>query len=140
MKTKTIKQTAIFKAEPHEVYEALMDSKKHAEFTGATAKINRKIGGKFSVYDGGLSGTNIGLIQDKKIVQGWKCEMENWPEDHYSEATFSLKKINGGTKLEFKQTGVPTACYKDISGGWKEYYWKPMKKMLENPGIITISS
>jgi len=31
MKTKTIKQTAVFKADPHAVYEALMDAKKHAK-------------------------------------------------------------------------------------------------------------
>jgi len=29
MKTKSIKQTVAFKVSPHEVYEALMDSKKH---------------------------------------------------------------------------------------------------------------
>lgn len=45
MKTKTIKQTIFFKAEPHDVYEALMDSKKHSKFTGDKAVISRKEGG-----------------------------------------------------------------------------------------------
>ena len=31
---KTIRQTATFKASPRAVYEALMDSRKHAAFTG----------------------------------------------------------------------------------------------------------
>ena len=43
---KTIKQVVIFEAEPHEVYEDFMDSKKHAEFTGEKAKISREIKGK----------------------------------------------------------------------------------------------
>ncbi|MGA2318205.1 MAG: hypothetical protein ABSG71_17760 [Thermodesulfobacteriota bacterium] len=48
MKTKTIRQSITFKASPHEVYDALMDSRKHAKFTGAKARISRKVGGKFT--------------------------------------------------------------------------------------------
>jgi hypothetical protein len=36
--SKPIHQTIIFKATPHEVYEALMDSKKHAAFTGGNSQ------------------------------------------------------------------------------------------------------
>jgi uncharacterized protein YndB with AHSA1/START domain len=46
MKTKSIRQSVVFKAPPHEVYEALMDSKKHARFSGEEARISRKDGGK----------------------------------------------------------------------------------------------
>ena len=128
---KTIKQTVKFKATPHEVFELLMDSKKHSMFTGSKAQISREVGGKFSAYDGGLNGTNLEIEKDKKIVQSWRCEMEGWTEEYYSKATFLLKKTKNGTKLEFTQTGVPDQAYKDISEGWKEYYWKKMKKMLE---------
>ena len=41
MKTKTIRQSATFKASAHEVYEMLMDSRKHTDFTGEKAKISR---------------------------------------------------------------------------------------------------
>jgi hypothetical protein len=37
MRTKTIHQSVTFKANPHEVYEMLMDSRKHAQFTGVKA-------------------------------------------------------------------------------------------------------
>ena len=50
MKTKTIKQSVTFKASPHVVYEALMDSEKHSEFTDSEANISREVDGKFSVY------------------------------------------------------------------------------------------
>ena len=73
METKTVKQTVTFKAQRHEVYEALMDSKKHAKFTGDKATISRKVGGKFSVFDGYGEGTNIELIPDSKIVQNWRA-------------------------------------------------------------------
>ena len=129
MSNKTVKQTITFKANPHKVYEALMDSRKHAKFTGSKASISRKVGGKFSVFDGYSEGTNIELIQDQKIVQTWHAS--DWPEGHYSKVTFSLKEINGGTKLTFTQAGVPEEQYDDISQGWRDFYWMPMKEMLE---------
>ena len=129
MKTKTIRQTITFKASPHDVYEALMDSRKHSEFTGGKAVISRKIGGKFTAYDGYAEGTNLELVKDKKIVQKWRAD--DWPEGHYSTVTFELKKVEVGTKLKFKQTGVPEDQYGQIGDGWVEFYWDNMKKMLE---------
>ena len=42
--TKTIEQSVTFNASPHDVYEALMDSEKHSQFTGAKALISREVG------------------------------------------------------------------------------------------------
>ena len=129
MDTKTIRQTVTIKASPHDVYEALMDSKKHAEFTGGAAKISRKVGGKFSAYDGYAEGENLELVPDEKIVQTWRAN--DWPEGQFSKVTFALVKAAGGTRLTFTQTGVPEDQYEDVSGGWRDYYWAPMKEMLE---------
>jgi len=45
------RQSVIIKATPREVYEALMDSRKHSRFTGAKASISRKVGGRCSVTE-----------------------------------------------------------------------------------------
>jgi activator of HSP90 ATPase len=129
METKTIKQSVTFKATLHEVYEALMDAKKHAAFTGGKATISRKEGGKFSVFDGYAEGVNLELEPDKKIVQTWRAE--DWPEGHYSKATFVFTAAAGGTRLTFTQTDVPEEFSDEIAQGWKDYYWEPMKKLLE---------
>ena len=129
MKTQNIQQSVTIKATPRGVYETLMDSRKHSKFTGEKASISRKVGGKFSIFDGGLTGVNLELVQDKKIVQAWRGS--DWPKGHYSIATFSLKRIKGGTRLVFIQIGVPDREYKGINQGWHDYYWKPMKAMLE---------
>ena len=135
MKTRTIRQTVTFKNSPHEVYEALMDSGKHSKFTGAKATISRRIGGKFSIYEGDVTGTNLELLQDEKIVQSWRIVMEGWPEDHFSKATFSMRALKGGTRLDFTQSGVPEECYESVSQGWHDYYWKPIEGMLENKSV-----
>jgi activator of HSP90 ATPase len=129
MNTKTIRQFATFKASPHEVYEALMASRKHSKFTGSKASISRKVGGKFTAYDGYIEGINRELVPDQKIVQSWRGS--DWPEGHYSTATFALKRIGNGTRLTFTQTDVPEDQYEPISQGWRDYYWTPMKEMLE---------
>jgi len=129
METSTIKQTATFKAPPHEVYEALMDSAKHANFTGGKARISREVGGKFSAFDGYSEGTNLELVPDEKIVQTWRAS--DWPAGHYSTVTFVLNGIEKGTKLTFTQVSVPEEQLEDVSQGWKDFYWTPMKRMLE---------
>ena len=129
MKTKTIRQAVTIKVTPHEVYEALMDSRKNAKFTGGKGSISRKIGGRFSAYDGYAEGVNLELVPDKKIVQSWRGS--DWEGEVFSEATFELEEVEGGTKLTFTQSGVPEDQYEDISQGWRDYYWKPMKEMLE---------
>lgn len=129
MKTKTIKQQVTIKVKPNDVYEALMDSKKHSKFTGGKASISRKVGGKISVYGDYIDGVNLELIPGKKIVQSWRGN--DWHQGHYSKATFSFKTVKSGTKLTFTQSGVPDDQYEPIKQGWIDYYWKPMKEMLE---------
>jgi activator of HSP90 ATPase len=129
MAAKTIRQSVTFKASPHDVYEALMDSGKHSQFTGDKAVISRKVGGKFSAFDGYAEGVNIELVPDEKIIQTWRAS--DWPEGQDSRVTFSLKGVERGTRLTFTQTGVPEAQYEAVSQGWRDYYWQPMKEMLE---------
>ena len=129
METKTIKQTVTIKASPHQVYEALMDSKQHSRFTGGKASISRKVGGKFTAYDGYAKGINLELVPDEKIVQSWRAE--DWPAGHESRVTFAIKEVNGGSRLTFTQSGVPVDQYEDVSQGWRDYYWTPMKELLE---------
>jgi activator of HSP90 ATPase len=106
-----------------------MDSKKHTSITGVQANISRELGGKISAYDGYIDGENVELVQDKKIVQKWRGS--DWPEGHYSTATFELEDVAEGTKLIFTQTSVPEQEFEMVSSGWYQYYWEPMKKLLE---------
>ena len=126
---KTITQTVLFDASPHEVFEMLMDSKKHSAFTGAEAIISRKAGGSVFAYDGYIEGKNLEIIRDRKIVQKWRGS--DWHEGVFSIATFELKPSGKGCILSFTQEGVPDDQFKAISDGWKEHYWDRMKKALK---------
>ncbi|HET7153601.1 MAG TPA: SRPBCC family protein [Candidatus Kapabacteria bacterium] len=128
MQTRSIRQSATFNVKPSEVYETLMDSRKHTAFSGAKANISRKVGGKFTAFDGYCEGRNLELVANKKIVQEWRGS--DWPKGSYSKVTYSLKAVKGGTKLSFYQSGVPAKFHADIKQGWIDFYWNPMKKVL----------
>lgn len=125
---KTIKQVVYFDATPHEVFELLMDSKKHSAFTGSKAKISREVNGKFEAYDPYIEGKNLEIVKDKKIVQSWRGT--DWKKAQTSKAEFRFEKKGDGCKMTFTQTGVPEEHYAGIKQGWVDYYWKPMKEYI----------
>lgn len=124
-----IQQTVYFSASPDQVFEALMDEKIHAEFTQSSAKIDRKIGGKFAVWDGYAIGLTKKLIKDKLIVQSWRAS--DWPIGAESEVTIELFPEKDKTKLVFIQINVPTDFIEEIKKGWQDYYWIPLEKYLK---------
>ena len=128
MKTKTLQQTIRFKASPREVYDMLMNSKKHRSLSGEPAKISQKVGGKFTAWGSHITGFNLALIPGKKIVQAWRAT--GWSPDHYSIVTYDLEKVGDGTKLKFMQIGVPPNRYSGHYRGWIETYWTPMKEIF----------
>jgi activator of HSP90 ATPase len=127
MKIRIVRQSVTLQASPHQVYETLMDSRKHSRLTGARAKSDRKGGGKITAFSGQIKGYTLEVVSDKKIVQLWRAE--HWPRGHYSTATFSLIREKGGTRLTLLQKDVPNQDYKDICEGWRDFYWMPMKGM-----------
>lgn len=126
--SETIKQTVLFKAPPHEVYEALMDEKIHARFTASAAQISSQVGGSFSAYDGYISGRNIELIPDRKIVQEWRAV--DWEPKKISKITFEFSAVPEGTQLDFTHTGLPEGTEDDFAQGWIENYWNPMRNLF----------
>jgi len=124
----TIRQSITLSAPPEDVFEVLMDSRKHTKLTGATARIDRSVGGKFSAYDGYIEGQNVEVVRNKRIIQLWRGS--DWPPGHYSRATFHLRKIARRTHLVFRQSNVPPGQYKAIKQGWTDFYWNPLRKMF----------
>ena len=129
-KKKTIEQEIIIKGTPHEIYEVFMDAKKHSKLTESKAKVSREIGGSFSIYEGALSGKNVELIQDKKIVQTWRGDGENWPKGYYSKITLIFEPDDKGTLIKFTHIDIPEASYESVKEGWDMYDWEPLKEMF----------
>jgi len=124
--TRTIKQTALIRgATPRDIYATLMDPARHGALSGQPTKVSQSEGGEWSVGQD-LEGAQVKLVKDKRITQTWRAN--NWPQGVYSKATFALAKAPDGTRISFTQTGVPSQFYKEISTGWRTYYWGPLRK------------
>ncbi len=127
---KSIRQTVKFKATPKIIYSMLAEAKKHSAFTGAPVELIDEVGGKLSAFGGAITGVNVELVLNKRIVQMWRAG--DWPEGHYSTATFevALSADGNSTELAFTQTGVPDNKHAEISKGWQEQYWDKMTAAL----------
>lgn len=134
MNTKTIRQTITFKATPRQVYDMIMDSKKHQSLSGEKANISKKVGGAFTAWGSHIRGINLVLKPGEKIVQAWRAT--GWWPDHYSIVIFHIQKAGAGSKLQFTQIGVPSNRRSGHYRGWIETYWTPMKEIFAN-GVIS---
>lgn len=138
METKNIHHEITFSAGPEEVFDALMNDKKHAAFSGTPAQIDRKAGGKFTCYGGHLEGTTVELQENELIVQDWRAE--GWPKGHYSRVTFTLTPLAEGrnTLLLFDQTGVPAGRFEEINKGWHTHYWMKMAAYFRDQKVSVV--
>jgi activator of HSP90 ATPase len=125
-KPETIHEELEFPVAQHRVYEALLDSKQFSAFSGLPAEINRAAGGAFSLFDGQITGRNVELLPDRRIVQAWRAA--SWPEGIYSIARFELQAQGAGTRMVFDHTGFPPRLRDHLASGWQEHYFGPLKK------------
>ncbi|GDX48240.1 hypothetical protein LBMAG25_10580 [Bacteroidota bacterium] len=125
MASKIIRQHITVNSNPDEIYDVFLDSKKHTSFTGSKAKMSKRIGGTFTVFDGYASGRNLELISNEYIRQSWRAS--NWPENCVSEISLELEKTHLGTRITFIHKNIPDKFYDSIKDGWKNYYWTPLK-------------
>ena len=130
----TIRQEVTIKAGPDRVYATLLDGRRFSAFTGgARAEIDPAPGGAFSCFGGIISGRNIELVPDRRIVQAWRVSM--WPDGHYSIVRFELQPHGAETRLVMDHVGFPPEMRAHLNGeaaegGWHRQYWEPLNRYL----------
>lgn len=131
--TRTIEQTIEFHGvSPTELFETYLDSKKHAAAIGASASIDRHVGGKFSAFgEGHLIGTVLHIVPDQMVVQTWKAQTHWKDSDLDSVLVLTFEAIPGGAKIGLVHSGVPDDGFVMFSEGWRERYWKPWTRHFE---------
>jgi len=123
----TIRQKVTLAAGPHEVYDALLDPKKHSAFTGSPAETSKRLGARFTAWDGYISGRNLELVKDQKIVQEWTTT--EWPEGYPpSRLEIKLSPKGKGTVLTMVHSKVPAEQVAKYTKGWPESYWEPLEE------------
>jgi len=140
----SIHDETVFKATRKRVYEALTDAKQFHQVTqlsaavksgmaagNVPAAIRNEAGGAFSLFGGYISGRNIELVPNERIVQAWRAG--SWDPGIYSIARFELVEQGAETKIVFDHTGFPKGDAEHLAEGWRVNYWEPLAKFLAQP-------
>ena len=114
---------------PSEIYNAWLDSELHTKMTGGEAVCNHEINTVFTAWDEYISGKNIELIPNKKIVQTWRTVEFN-ESDEDSTVTILLVEIENGTEVTLTHTNIPDG-QTQYKKGWEDHYFNPMKTFFE---------
>ncbi len=113
--------------EPEVLYDAWLDSKEHTKFTGSAASIDPEIGGRFTAWEGYISGITLEKEENRRIVQRWRTtEFPDGSPDSIIELLF--EKTSTGTKLTINHSDIPEGQADEYLEGWEEYYFKPMQE------------
>jgi activator of HSP90 ATPase len=135
-----IHQEPVFKAALQRIYEALTDAQqfqklillseagKSLDVNSKAAIISRELGGAFSLFGGYVTGRQLALVPNQRIVQAWRAG--SWAAGSFSIARFELVAQDSGTKLVFDHTGFPAGQAEHLAKGWQINYWQPLAKLL----------
>jgi len=115
----------VLPAGPDEIYNAWLSSEGHAALTGSPAKVDGKVGGEFSAWDGYISGKTLELEPARRILQAWRTS--EFPEEAPdSRLEVLLESVAGGTKLTLIHSDIPADQVESYRQGWPESYFEPM--------------
>lgn len=114
-------------ADPEEVFAALTNPFQIELWSGYPADMKPEAGYVFSLWEGDITGVNLEVVPNKRIVQEWFFG----EQDEQSIVRITLKKAGGRTLLDLNHTNIPEDVYEEITEGWRDYYLGSVKSMLE---------
>ncbi len=112
---------------PEDVYNALVNPVMLEIWTGEPAIMPEEPGSEFSLWDGSITGRNIGFSKNKLIVQEWFFGEQDEP----SVVTIKLHPKGKGTTLELIHTNIPDDAYENIVEGWLSDYMGGLNQLFE---------
>ena len=123
---KNIKRYYTLNASPKDVFNALTNKKMLEIWTGETAIMEPVTGAEFSLWDGSITGINLEIEENKKIVQQWYFG----EEEENSTVTLKLHLHKKGTSVELLHINIPEEAFENISDGWDEDYFGALKELF----------
>jgi activator of HSP90 ATPase len=138
----SIHQSSLLKATPERVYAALTDAK---QFDGVAKRsdamktmllkdnpsvISTDAGGTFALFGGYVTGRQIELVPQTRIVQVWRAG--SWKPGEYSLVKFELAAQGAKTMLTLDHTGFPPGTAQHLAEGWRDNYLQPLALYLES--------
>ena len=132
--TPAIQQRVRFNVSPGRLFNLYLDSRQHSVATRAKAVVSKRVGGKFSAFDGTISGRFLAIVPNRMIVQLWRSK--HWKEtDLDSVLVLTFSQTRRGAQIDLVHANVPAHDHDGVTRGWEKYYWKPWRVYLGR-GVI----
>lgn len=114
---------------PAKVMRLLTDAKLIRKWSGGEAVLENKVGGRFEMFDGWVSGTVL-KTSENELAYTWRTT--DWPEDvKETEVHYLLKGSEGGTRVIVHHTGFANEDeMKSHKSGWTDYFFDPMEDYI----------
>ena len=121
---------AVIPATPERIYKAWLSTAGHSKMTGSPAKVAPGGRGKFTAWDGYISGQTLERKPFARIVQAWRTT--DFPEaSPDSRVEINLEPVRGGTQVTIVHSEFPEGQADDYKQGWQDYYFQPMKEYFQ---------
>jgi activator of HSP90 ATPase len=125
-----IKQSVHFNTSPDSLFDAYLDSRKHTAIVGSKVSISKAVGGRFTAFNGMLSGKNLLIVRKKLVIQSWRSH--TWKTtDPDSILILMFSKAGRGARVDLVHVNVPKHDLQGVTRGWRRYYWKPWLEYLK---------
>jgi uncharacterized protein YndB with AHSA1/START domain len=136
MKKEALRVSTTIPAAPTTLYLAWLSAEQHSAMTGGAAKIDPDVGGKFSAWNGYITGKLVILDLGRRIVMSWRTT--DFPRDASdSRVEIHFEALGGSTRLTILHTDIPEGQGEKYRAGWNEHYFTPMRtffsKYLPDP-------
>lgn len=105
-----------------ELFRILMESERHSELTEARANIDPETGGRFSLFDGAVTGSVLLSVPDRLTVKTWRGSV--WKEDDPdSIEIMRFSDTEDGARIELVHSLLPDQFVER----WNDLYWTPLR-------------
>jgi activator of HSP90 ATPase len=126
---RTVNQSVTLPAPAKKLYAMYLSPRAHGAIVGGKVQIGSRPGTRFRAFGGALSGRMLQTIPGRLIVQAWRSRaFRKGDADSTLILRFTPKGRSG--RIDLVHVNVPNHDYRGVSKGWKNYYWKPWRKVL----------
>ena len=123
--TITISLQETFLASTMDIYNCFTDSNLMLAYTQTPSEADARVGGKFSMLGGIISGKYCKLLEGELIEEEWR--MEDWPVGCVSNLQLKFVNTADGCQLRLEQRNVPLAMAERTKQGWKQQIFQRIK-------------
>ncbi|KAI6189924.1 Activator of Hsp90 ATPase [Aphelenchoides bicaudatus] len=108
-----------FKAPPSRLYEMLTSQDLVKVWAGASATVDSKVGGQFSLFGGMITGSFVSLKEDE-IVCKWR--LKDYPTNHFAQLTVSFVDKGDSSEMKLQVNDCPSNLSEKTQEGLNRHY------------------